>query len=168
MVYMGVMTTQADWGGKTETWNTMFDRFVEFQSPRMMAAGKLALRGVRCNSYPLSMSHVSKFTELVTSADSRAVWNNTTAAPAGWAPIMVYNPQGIGLEYLVTIEWRVRFDLTNPASSGHVHHPVASESAWDNTMKAASSLGNGVREISEVVANIGAAAETLRPILSAM
>ncbi len=156
MVYAGVMHTQAKIGSRTETWEQYMERFVEYQAPRMLAAGKLALRGVRINSYPLSMSQVSEFTSLMDISDSAAhTMDGNFPEPTGWAPILVNNPGGIQLEYLVTTEWRVRFDLLNPASAGHVQHPLHGDNVWHSLMVNAAAAGNGVKDIADVVANAG-------------
>jgi len=156
MVYAGVMHTQAKIGSRTETWEQYMERFVEYQAPRMLAAGKLALRGVRINSYPLSMSQVSEFTSLMDISDSVAhTMDGNFPEPTGWAPILVNNPGGIQLEYLVTTEWRVRFDLLNPASAGHVQHPLHGDNVWHSLMVNAAAAGNGVKDIADVVANAG-------------
>lgn len=159
-VYSGVMQTSAKIAGRTETWDEYAVRFVEFQAPRLLAAGKLALKGVHINSYPLSMSQIAEFTSLDTSSTSgTGSYNVGIAQTTGWAPIMVYNPSGIALDYLLTVEYRVRFDLANPASSAHRHFPVATDSQWDSLMKKAAAMGNGVRDIADVVAQAGAAIE---------
>lgn len=153
VIYAGVMNTQAALAGRTETWFSYMEKFVQFQSPRLLAASKLALRGVQINSYPLNMSEVSKFTQLKGTGDENFAWEHFN--PAGWAPIVIYNPSGTTLEMLITVEYRVRFDLDHPASASHSHHPVASDSAWDRLVRQASSLGNGVMDIADVVANAG-------------
>lgn len=155
VVYAGVMSTQAAFGGSTDSWATTWSRFIQYQAPRMMMAGKLALRGVQINSYPLNMTSLSDFAKVTSVTAGNFTWSGTTLDPVGFAPIMVYNPQGIDLEYLVTTEWRVRFDLTNPASSSHTHHPVAPESVWDDMMRAATAMGHGVRDIADSVAESG-------------
>lgn len=157
--YIGVMKTQADWGGSTDTWTTKANQFVQFMAPRLCSAGKLALRGVKVNSYPLNMTACSDFQEIQTLSDGDMTWTNDVISPTGWAPIVIYNPGGAALELLITIEWRVRFDISNVAASTHIHHPCATDSQWDRLMRAASSMGHGVREISETVAAAGAAAE---------
>jgi hypothetical protein len=161
MIYAGVMHTQALIGGRTETWNSYFDRFVNFQSPRMLAAARLALRGVQVSTYPLDMNALSDFTQLSTPADISFTYDSAKEESTGFAPILVYNPQAVELEYLVTTEWRVRFDLQNPASAGHVHHPLSSDSTWDNLVRQATALGNGVRDIADVVATTGQLARML-------
>lgn len=168
IVYAGVMPTQAALADRPESWHSYFDKFVEFQTPRLMSAGKLALRGVQVNSYPLSMSPLSDFTMLKKTDTSTGgplltTWETsgaTASNPRGFAPILVYNTGGLesgalDLEYLTTIEWRVRFDLDNPASSAHVQHPVASDQLWSRLMNTASSLGNAVIDIAEPIANAG-------------
>jgi len=163
IVYAGVMSTQAKISGRTETWSDYAARFVEFQAPRLMSAGKLALKGVQINSYPLSMSQLAEFTELISGSDNTGgTYGSAVEESTGFAPIMVYNPNGIQLEFLVTVEYRVRFDLANPASSAHRHFPVASDSTWNSMMQKAIAFGHGVRDIADVVAQAGQAINQLR------
>lgn len=155
IVYAGVMNTQAKIAGRTEIWADYMDKFVQFQNPRLLAASKLALRGVQINSYPLNMTEVSKFAEIAGTGSGEFTLSNDSYNPAGWAPIVIYNPSNVTLELLITAEFRVRFDLDNPASASHSHHPVASDSVWDKLVQQATSLGNGVMDIADVVANTG-------------
>lgn len=157
IIYAGVMNTQAQVSGRADTWAEYMDKFVQFQNPRLLAASKLALRGVQINSYPLNMSEVSKFTGLAQNESGTITWGSNTFDPTGWAPIVIYNPDGAQLELLITMEFRVRFDLDNPASASHSHHPIASDGVWDRLVRQASSLGNGVMDIADVVANTGMA-----------
>jgi len=157
IVYAGVMNTQAAIGARPETWEAYMEKFVQFQNPRLLAASKLALRGVQINSYPLNMSEVSRFTALKHQNDVVYTYSDSASQPVGWAPIVVYNPSGATLELLITVEYRVRFDLDHPASASHTHHSVASDYTWDRLCKQASALGNGVMDIADVVANTGMA-----------
>lgn len=157
IVYAGVMHTQPQIGGRTESWTDYMDKFVQSQSPRLLAASKLALRGTEIHSYPLNMTEVSKFTSLQKTADATFKFDADTVSPAGWAPIVIYNPSGATLELMITMEYRVRFDLDNPASSSHIHHPIASDGVWDSLVRQAVALGNGVQDIADVVANTGMA-----------
>lgn len=157
IIYAGVMTTQAAIGGRSESWEDYMDKFVQFQNPRLLAASKLALRGVQINSYPLNMTEVSKFTQLDKDEGGSFVFDDTSYQPRGWAPIMIYNPNQASLELLITVEYRVRFDLDNPASASHTHHPVASDQTWDRLVRGAAAMGNGVADIADVVANTGMA-----------
>lgn len=162
MIYGAVMTTQADIGGDTRTWHEFSDDFVQYMGPRLMAAPKLALRGVQANSYPLNMSILADFMMqdgFVGGPDSD--WNGDLQ-PRGFAPIMVYNPKcsddsaGPELEYLITTEWRVRFDVTNPASAAHTSHVPTSEAKWSSMVNSAIKLGNGFVDIADRVASLGA------------
>lgn len=157
IIYAGVMNTQAAIAGRTDTWTAYMDKFVQFQNPRLLAASKLALRGVQINSYPLNMTEVSKFSPLVKSSDVTYTYNSAQSEPVGWAPIAIYNPDGARLELLITVEYRVRFDLDHPASASHTHHPVASDATWDKMVRGAVTLGNGVMDIADTVANTGMA-----------
>jgi len=157
IIYAGVMNTQADIGGRSESWATYFEKFVQFQAPRLLSAGKLVLRGVQGSSMPLNMTEVSKFTPLYKLADTAFTWSTFDTKPRGWAPIMVYNPSGTTLELLITVEYRVRFDLDHPASASHTHHKVATDTSWDNMSKKASAIGHGISDIADIVANTGEA-----------
>lgn len=157
IVYAGVMNTQAEIGGRADTWNDYMEKFVQFQNPRLLAASKLALRGVQMNSYPLNMAEVSKFTALDKKSDLSYTYGPSQAEPTGWAPIVIYNPSGATLELLITVEYRVRFDLDHPASASHSYHSVTTDSMWDRMIKGAVALGNGVVDIADVTANTGMA-----------
>lgn len=157
IIYAGVMNTQAAIGGRSETWDSYMEKFVQYQNPRLLAASKLALRGVQINSYPLNMSQVSKFTPLRNDPDGTFTYGTGTHEPTGWAPIIIYNPSSADLELLITVEYRVRFDLDHPASASHTHHPVAPDAVWDRMVRNAVALGNGVMDIADVVANTGMA-----------
>lgn len=164
VVYAGVMSTQASFGGSSDTWDTVYARFIQRMAPRMLMAGKLALRGVHINSYPLNMTAMSDFDEMDIVTDGQFTWSNIYQ-PTGLAPILVHNVNSIDLEYLVTMEWRVRFDLSNPASGTHTHHPVTTDQVWDKMVQSAVSLGNGVRDISDVVAGSGQFADVASAML---
>lgn len=160
VVYAGVMNTQAAVANRDEVWSVWADKFVEFQNPRILTAPKLALRGVQINSYPLNMSALSDFRQMITRdvTDGPFTWTDPTAQPKGFAPIVVYNATDATpptLEYLVTTEYRVRFDLDNIASASHKHHPVASDKTWGDLMSRAAALGNGVIDIAEGISNVG-------------
>jgi len=153
--YAGVSNAQFAFDGDTSRYDDRWSQFVQFQDPRILSAGKLALRGVQMSSYPLNMSRVSEFAPLTSEPNALITWDSTAPTLSGWAPIAMYNPSAIPLEYLVTMEWRVRFDISNPAAAGHTHHPVSTDSQWDDLMRQAASKGNGCLDIVEEVANHG-------------
>ena len=172
IIYMGTMNTQAKIGGRTESWDTYANKFVQFQNPRLLSAGRLALKGVQVDSYPLNMGEISEFTPLHKhDGGSPDTWGDTSAQPSGWAPIIVYNanaPDGPILELLVTTEWRVRFDLDNPASAGHTQHPTATDSLWDRLTRTASARAHNVRDISDAVSDIGSTMNTVNVLRRAL
>lgn len=164
VVYTGVMNVQGIQGGETITWRQHADAFVNFQSPRLLAAPRIALRGVQMNSYPQNMAALADFTHIHTTDDFTATYDPSQPYTYGWSPMTVYNPNQVTLEYLVTVEWRVRFDLGNPASAGHVHHPISSDSVWDRLMRGAIALGNGVHDIAEVANAVERVAQGVRQL----
>lgn len=104
-----------------------------------------------------------------------------TLTAVGWAPIVCINtnvPETVyakdlalaadnekyKLTFLVTTEWRVRFDLGNPAVAGHVSHPLASDECWKRHIDYAISKGHGVLDIVERAANMG---EKIAPVVHA-
>lgn len=158
--FMGRVNQSFDYGGSTATWSSLRSRFISYFSPRMLAAGKLALRGVKCSSYPLNMSEYSDFLPRHTNA-GMTKWDSTIE-PAALAPIIFVANQPAntlntgGIQFLVTIEWRVRFDPANPAVASHTHHDTLSDEAWNEVMKVSSATSHGVEEMAEEVANGGA------------
>lgn len=139
----------------TLTYEEMAARVVSFYSPRLMTGGKLSLRGVKCDSYPLDMTEyanfaaVSRFTGLVTWVQS--------IQPAALAPIVFIQNNAIPktLEFMVTIEWRVRFDPGNPATSSHTYHDSLPDRCWNSVISDMSAAGHGIVELSEEVATLG-------------
>ncbi len=149
----GIATTQNILGGDSRTWAAVASQFISYMSPRMLSAGKLALKAVRGSSYPLDMSDASSFRTVrpYSSIGTTFTWNGDAVRPSGFAPICVWNVDGVNLTYMVTMEWRVRFDPANPASAAHTHHPMAKMETWEKVIKQATRLGNGIVDVAETV-----------------
>lgn len=155
-----VSTTQLDLRERTRTWDDLSNEVIAFMRPRLMSAGKLALRGVQADSYPLNMAACAEFRPVRAASDATvSLGGGSGLYPEGWAPIVIVNEQsGLELNFLVTIEWRVRFDMSNPAVASHRHQGVTSDGHWDRMIKAAQSRVHGMCDIVESVANAGQAA----------
>ncbi len=176
IVAAAVCPTQLDLRGRTETWAEFGTEFISYMRPRLMSAGKLALRGVQMDSYPLNMGALAEFRPVNGFSDTTIQWNSSNPThPQGWAPIVIVNQASnedppLELNLLVTIEWRTRFDIGNPAVSSHSHHGVSSDQHWDRLIRAATNRGAGAMDIVERVANAGTAAfgayNAARPILN--
>ncbi len=164
IVAAAVCPTQLDLRGRAETWQAFGTEFVSFMRPRLMSAGKLALRGVQLDSYPLNMSALAEFRPVISVADGAVQWDsNNQLHPQGFAPIVVVNQAStddppLELNFLVTIEWRTRFDIGNPAVSSHSHHGVSTDQHWDSLVRRAVDRGAGAVDIVERVANAGTTA----------
>ena len=117
----------------------------------------LALRGVEASSYPLNMTEFSDFLPKYSTADRNITMDNHGPKPSALAPILFYQPASpnINLTYVVTIEWRVRFDPYNPAAASHVHHNATPDSWWNYGLKEASQASHAIGDIVENVANMG-------------
>jgi len=142
------------------TWDKLGTEIMAYMQPRLMSAGKLALRGVQCSAYPLDMTEYSDFRQLGSAGTLPFTWVGQDTAPGALTPIVFWQPESgptLQLEYLVTIEWRVRFDLSNPASASHVHHDTWADADWNHVCAACSDAGHGVVDIVESIANAGAA-----------
>lgn len=147
-----------DLNGKTDTWDNVCGGIMEFFPPRVCSAGKLALRGVETTSYPLNMSEFSFFAPMeVTNTDDVFTVANGLVVPAAFAPIVIYQPTAttFNLTYVVTVEWRVRFDPLNMAAGSHTHHAHTPDSWFSQAIKDMSTAGHGVCDIVENVANMG-------------
>jgi len=156
-----VVPARMDLYDDTRSWDDVGKQVVSYFRPRLMSAGKLSLRGIQMDSFPLSMNDVSEFLPM---EDTTAAftpsggWTGSgTPRFCGWAPMAIYNPDQADLSILVSIEWRVRFDLNNPAVSSHAHHGVTTDHAWEKHLQRAHATLPGVLDIVEKVANAGAA-----------
>lgn len=177
IVYSGRLGTQFRGRGEQDTWQALANEFVSFHKPRQTAAAQLAMQGVQIDAAPINTNELRDFTRLVDPlatipggtpipwADTSQTSGTTQYAPdlamKGFQPIVVYNPNGINLQYLVTIEMRVRFDMGHPASSTHkIHHPAPN--AWNTAISMMHAAGNGVKDISDVVSTIGQGVSNFR------
>jgi hypothetical protein len=150
--------------GDTRTWATLADELVSYTAPRLCAAGKLALRGVHGDLIPYNMSKLADFRPLstATSPSFFGTWKATADSStdlAGFAPSFIYNPGRTPLNVLVCVEYRTRFDPSNPAHATHRTYTPTTDKSWSNMVKQAESLGHGFRDIVEVVASMGATAK---------
>lgn len=139
-----------------ETYRDMVSKFVAFYSPRLLTGGKLSLRGVKCSAYPLDMSEYATFAGVSSGHPVGApfTWSNAQH-PAALSPIVFIQNNAVPktLEFMVTIEWRVRFDPGNPATASHTYHETLPDEVWNGLIKGASECGHGVEEIAEEVAS---------------
>jgi hypothetical protein len=152
---MARVNQQLNVGGSTVTYDNLAARVVSFYAPRILTGGKLALRGVKSNAYPLDMSEYSKFSPIV-NIDDPFSWTSRQRSSA-LSPIVFVqqNTTPRAIEFMVTIEWRVRFDPGNPATASHTHHDTLPDEIWNGVVKAASSVGPGVEELAEDAAAFG-------------
>lgn len=154
-----VVPARLDLQDDTRTWAAIENDFIAYFRPRLLSAGKIVLRGVQMDSMPLSMNDVSEFLPFQDRGNVGPVnWDAAArTAPRGWAPMVVYNPNNDVLNLLITVEWRVRFDVGHPAVSSHMHHGVASDTSWNRHIKRATDALPGVIDIVEKVASAGMA-----------
>jgi hypothetical protein len=140
------------------TYREMAARVISFYSPRMLTGGKLAIRGVKCSAYPLDMNEYATFAPVQQSSGEFA-WDIKGLRPAALSPIVFCQENAVPkqLEFMVTIEWRVRFDPGNPATASHTYHETLSDEAWSGLIKSVSNAGSGVEELAEDVATLGGA-----------
>ena len=143
------------------TYDDMGDRIVEFNSPRLLTGGRLALRGVKCSAFPLDMDEYARFAPIA-GGSGDFQWATHHLAPGALSPIVFINKNSSfspspTLRFMITIEWRVRFDPSNPAIASHTHHDTLSDEAWNQVVKVASGAGHGVEELAEDAAGDAAA-----------
>jgi hypothetical protein len=175
ILYVGRMRTQFRGEDSTEAWTTLANQFVSYQAPRLCSAGKLALRGVKIDACPFNIRELQDFDRVVDpmtpeggggTGGFNEPWTSTSRADGdqafnprwkckGFAPIAVYNPNAVTLQYLVTMEFRCRFDIGHPASSTHTHHPPATESNWSQHIKRMLDMGHGAIDIADAIAQGG-------------
>jgi hypothetical protein len=146
-----------------DTWDTLTSELTSYTRPRLLAASKLGLRGVQVNAIPADMNEMSEFARVGYRAKGSITWS--TSIPlhfAGMLPIWMYVPEGLTVNFFITVEWRTRFEPGNPAHASHTYHHPASLNTWNRVIQSASSAGSVVRDIVEVAAMAGRAAQMLR------
>lgn len=156
---MARVNQQLALGGESRTWATFKDEFDSFFKPRLLTGGKLALRGVTCNAVPINMNEYSHFACTQIPIPGSFSWT-PGVAPSALSPIVFTRDLPITSEppqisFLVTIEWRVRFDPFHPAAASHTFHPSTSDTVWNGVIAAASAAGHGVTDIADEVADLG-------------
>lgn len=140
-----------DWAGVTDTWTEKIEQLQTYTSPRLLAAAKLAFRGVKVDAIPYNMNAISDFRPFNQGPQGQTTWERSSTTPDldGFAPIWVYNPEQVNLQYIVTVEWRVRFDPENPAHAAHTQYPVATDRCWQWHIDKMTKEGHGVKDISD-------------------
>jgi len=165
ITYIGRTKQVLDLAGDPRSWTTLAEELVSFSAPRLCSAGKLALRGVKVDAIPYNMSQLADFCPrgIMDANPFDKTWNEGSfdAQFEGFAPIFCYNKNNVDLQYLVTVEWRTRFDPSNPAYAGHVYHPIASDTCWNDTIKGMEAEGHGVVDMAEGIVDFGDAAMAL-------
>lgn len=151
-VYVGRCTsalhTPASTDGRTGT--TLMNQLLAYKAPAQMSASQLAMRPIRIDAVPTDLSTLSKFTNLSAVPDNRpgVQWNDNATVNCnsfeGFAPIFVYNPSGVSLNYQVAIEWRLRVDPLNPMGASAKSQGYTPPNVWNDLIKGMESLGHGV------------------------
>lgn len=154
VIAIGRVNQQLHLDSETVSWTELGARVVSYYSPRLVSAPKLALRGVRCSSYPLNMDEYSHFAKIMPSPGYISM--NTEYSCGAFAPMCIFQTgDPINLAVMVHIKWRVRFDPLHPATASHTFHPHTPDGVWASAVKACSEAGHGVEDIAESVANAG-------------
>lgn len=158
IVYAGRLRTEwkiAEAPNRGSTGLAVANQFISYNNPRLLSAAKLAFRGVQTDCVPFNMSYLANFTTQDQFDPQAITVSATTPNQRGFGPQFYYNPNKISLQYLVCVEWRVRFDPANPAQAAHVQYNHADESVWMRCLHAAEAMGNGVIDIADKVAETG-------------
>jgi len=175
IIYIGRLRTCAMLSQQGTTWDEYLNNFVSYSQPRLCSAAKLSMRGVKVSAIPYNMAEMADFNTRRDISDTTYTWDNSTSEgslkPCGFAPVCVYNPDAVNLDYLITTEWRVRFDPSNPAMAGAVRHPAATDQFWSRALAALEAAGHGVVDIADTVTTVGSYAynayKGVRSILNA-
>jgi hypothetical protein len=162
IAYAGRSRQMVSVADKSITWDALGSELISFSDPRLLSAGKLALRGVQMDAVPFDMNAMSDFHTRY--ASTSGPYTNTDPALKfdAMAPLFVSNPNGIPLQFLICCEWRVRFDPSNPAYAANTYHTPSSMGYWDKLQRVASYVGNGVVDIVERASDPRAVAGALR------
>lgn len=149
IVYIGRAKQMLNPGGNTRSWGDFAQELVSYSTPELCAAGRLALRGVKVDAVPYDMNSLADFRPLDAGDNLNFTWSSDDIVYDGFAPIFVYNPNGVDLQIMICCEWRVRFDPSNPAYASHSYHQPSTLGYWDRVQRIGSALGNGVMDLAE-------------------
>lgn len=155
IIYIGRAKQVLDFRGSTQTWEEKANELISYTAPRLCSAAKLAMRGVHVDAIPYNMSSLASFDQLGPGFQGQTTYDGAAPFPDGFAPIFVWNPGNVNLQYLICCEWRTRFDPNNPAHAAHHWHPLASDAQWARHIKRMSDEGCGARDITQGVADRG-------------
>jgi hypothetical protein len=160
VIWGGRFRTMPDLGTSTTPVATLINSALEFNAPRNMSAGKLALRGVQGDLVPGDMNDLSDFRPISTRG-TPFTWSQNDFGPAGFLPAFIYNQSRVPLQIIITVEYRVRFPVDNVASAAHRRFHATPSSVWERGLNAMESLGHGMLDIVTVGASLGAAARRM-------
>jgi len=149
IVYIGRAKQMLNPGGDTRTYEQLAQSLVSYSTPELCAAGRLAMCGVKVDAVPYDINALADFRTMALNADGNFTWDDDSLMYDGFAPIFVYNPNNIELQFMVCCEWRVRFDPGNPAYATHTYHQPSTLGYWDRVQRMGSALGNGVMDLAE-------------------
>jgi len=150
--------------GSTRTYGALAGELTSFYAPRLMSAGKLALRGVQIDAIPGDMNELSNFCRLHEEPSDRNITNDILNGHrfGGFAPIFIDNTAGPSIDVLVSVEWRVRFDPFNPAVSSHTHHHPSSDFDLGCVLRTMQTGAQSVVDIVQKVAHTGMMLNAMR------
>jgi hypothetical protein len=149
------MDQPSDWRGSPGTWVNNASGLLAYKTPRAISAAQLALDGLTISALPAEMNALSNF-RAQRSINSGSLTYKASAEihPAGFGLIFVYNPDNVPLNFEVTVEWRIRFDASDPASSTHIYHSPSTERTWADAVEAMVRSGHGAVSLMERAATL--------------
>jgi len=158
-VYIARPTAQMALAGETSSWRTIGQRVISHMSPEVIPAARLVLGASVSHSYPLDPESCAEFTDMDyaatydTSTGVNVTWDYATGTPSGaqrdfsgFAPVIVYNQSNAELEFTITVQYRTRFYVTHPASSGHTDYRASPAPLVERAMDAVKQVGHAISD----------------------
>lgn len=118
------------------------------------------MRGVQVDAIPYDMNEMADFVQPMILSSANFTWDGTGTSTRdvlenfAFAPIVIYNPDSVNLQLLITVEYRVRFPFSNPAQASHKLYPPSSDSLWARAIGLMQTLGHGAMDIAEAVGSV--------------
>jgi len=124
-------------GGTARTWDTFAQQMQSGARMRTCSAGEIAWRGKMSHGVPIDPSDMEAFYGHIHHSDSTFTWNeggdgNWTnhICPMATSQLVVYNPSGATLTYTITLQYRLRYDISDPSYSTHTTHAASTDGEW--------------------------------------
>jgi hypothetical protein len=147
-VFVGRTTQQINWGAGTLPWADKMAGVTAYSAMHPVSAADLNQHPKQVDLLPLDMNAYSAFRPIRNyfTGGTNTTWGANMRF-AAFSPAFIHNPTQVTLTVSVTIQYRVRFDPSNPAYGGGTLHLAAPPGYWDRLLAYAQQAGTMAHDV---------------------